>query len=158
MLLAAPYNFGIAPLPALASVLVHLERGNERLLRNLHLTELAHSLLALLLLLKKLALPRDVAAIALGEHVLAQRPDRFARAGAPADRRLDRNLEEVRWNELLELLAHGAAAALCARTMHDHGERIDGLAVDEDRHLDEVARLVALDVVVERGIASTDGL
>src|SRR5262249_10415476 len=51
-------------------VLVHLERGDEGLLWDLHLAELAHPLLALLLFFKKLALARDVAAIALGEHVL----------------------------------------------------------------------------------------
>src|SRR5262249_36147139 len=59
-------------------VLFHLQRGDEGLLRDLHLPELAHLLLALLLLLEQLALARDVAAIALGDHVLPQRADRFA--------------------------------------------------------------------------------
>src|SRR5262245_16109381 len=139
-----------------SSVFVHLERGDERLLRDLHLAELAHPLLALLLLFEKLALSRDVAAVTLSKHILAQRSDGLARDDAPADRCLDRNLEEVRRNELLQLLAHGAAAAVGARTMHDHGKRVDGLAVDQDRHLDEVTRLIALDMVVERGVAATD--
>src|SRR5262245_50101603 len=50
---------------------IHLERGDERLLRNLDLAELAHALLALLLLLEELALARHVAAVAFGGDVLA---------------------------------------------------------------------------------------
>jgi len=34
---------------------VHLQRGDERLLRNVHLAELAHALFAFLLLLQELA-------------------------------------------------------------------------------------------------------
>ena len=52
-----------------------------------------------------LRLLRDVAAVALGEHVLAQRADGLARDDAPADRRLDRDLEQVRRDQLLQLLA-----------------------------------------------------
>src|SRR5262249_32821140 len=53
------------------SALVPPEGGQERGLGNLHVPILAHLLLALLLLLEKLAFPGDVAAIALGRHVLA---------------------------------------------------------------------------------------
>src|SRR5439155_12143075 len=49
---------------------VHLQCGKERRLRDLHLAELAHALLALLLFFQELALARDVAAIALRRHVL----------------------------------------------------------------------------------------
>src|SRR4051794_5164791 len=91
-------------------ILVHLERGNESLLWNLDLAELAHLLLAFLLLVEKLALARDVAAIAFGGHVLAQSGKRFARDDLAADCRLDRDLEHVARDELLELLAHHPAA------------------------------------------------
>src|SRR5918911_2906661 len=57
------------------SIPAHLECGDEGLLRDLDFAELAHLLLARLLLLEQLALARDVAAVALGEHVLAQRAD-----------------------------------------------------------------------------------
>ena len=50
---------------------IHLQRRQEGRLRDLHLAELAHALLALLLLLQQLALARDVAAVALRGHVLA---------------------------------------------------------------------------------------
>jgi hypothetical protein len=42
---------------------IHLQRRNERLLRDIHLAELPHLLLAFLLLLQKLALSGDVAAV-----------------------------------------------------------------------------------------------
>src|SRR5580704_18298984 len=57
---------------------VHLEGGDEGRLRDLDVADLAHPLLALLLLLEKLLLAADVAAVALGQHVLAQRADRLA--------------------------------------------------------------------------------
>src|SRR5581483_4978676 len=88
------------------SVLLHLQGGDEGLLRDLHLAELAHLLLALLLLLEELALAGDVAAVALRQHVLPERADGLARDDAAADRSLDGDLEEVGRDQLLELLAH----------------------------------------------------
>src|SRR5208337_1881954 len=67
---------------------IHLERGDERFLRDVDLAELAHLLLAGLLLLEELALSGGVAAVALGGDVLAQRPDRLSRDDLAADRRL----------------------------------------------------------------------
>src|SRR5689334_15180824 len=75
---------------------IDLQRGDEGFLRDVDLAELPHLLLAFLLLLQKLPLTRDVAAIALCSDVLAQRADRFARYHLAADRRLDRDLEHVR--------------------------------------------------------------
>src|SRR6185437_4407305 len=43
---------------------IHLQRGDESLLRDVDLAELPHLLLALLLFLQKLALAGDVAAVA----------------------------------------------------------------------------------------------
>src|SRR5512139_2291194 len=70
----------------LAADLQHREEG---LLRDLDLAELLHALLAFFLLLEQLALARDVAAVALGEHVLAQRLDGRAGDHVRADRGLD---------------------------------------------------------------------
>src|SRR6185369_10825004 len=84
--------------------LAHPERRDERLLRDVDLAELAHLLLALLLLVEELALACRVAAVALGRHVLAERRDRLAGDDLSADRRLDRDLEKMLRNELLELL------------------------------------------------------
>src|ERR1051325_927005 len=84
---------------------VHLEGGNEGRLRDLHVAHLAHALLALLLLLEKLLLAADVAAVALGQHVLAQRADRLAGDDAPADRGLDGDLEQLARDQVLQALA-----------------------------------------------------
>src|SRR5207253_7636769 len=77
--------------------------GEERLLRDLDLADHLHALLAGLLLLQELALARDVAAVALGDDVLAQRLDRLARDDLPADRGLDRNVELLARDEPTEL-------------------------------------------------------
>src|SRR5262249_14315795 len=135
---------------------VHLQRGDEGFLRDLHLSELAHPLLSFLLLVEELALTGDVAAVAFRGDVFAQRTDRLARNHLAADRRLDRNLEEVARNEVLEFLAHRPAARLRALAIDDDGKRIDGIAIDEDRHLDEVALFVTLDVIIEARIAAAD--
>ena len=58
---------------------IDLERRNKSLLRDIDLAELAHALLALFLLLEKLALAGDVAAIALGGDVLAEGAHGLAR-------------------------------------------------------------------------------
>src|SRR5215470_7610394 len=90
---------------------IHLQRRNESLLRDVDLAVLAHLLLAFLLLLQKLALTRDVTAVALGRDVFAERAHGLARDHLAADGGLDRHLEHMRRNELFQLLRHGAAAA-----------------------------------------------
>src|ERR1017187_8014550 len=50
-----------------------LQHGKEGLLRDLDAPQLFHALLALFLLLEELLLARDVPAVTLREHVLAQR-------------------------------------------------------------------------------------
>src|SRR5215472_18795371 len=75
---------------------IHLQRGNEGFLRDVDLAELPHLLLTFLLFLQKLALARDVAAIAFRGDVLAQGAHGLARDHLAADRGLDRDLEHVR--------------------------------------------------------------
>ena len=82
-------------------LLLHFQRGDEGLLRNLDAAELAHLLLAFLLLLQELALAGHVAAVAFRGHVLAEGAHRFARDDLAADRRLNRHLEHVRRDQLL---------------------------------------------------------
>src|SRR5438045_5516449 len=89
--------------------LLNLKDRQERLLRDLDRSDLLHALLPLLLLLEEFALPRDVAAVTLGGHVLAQRPDRLARDHLGADRRLNHHLEQLPRDELLQLLGDLAA-------------------------------------------------
>ena len=66
-------------------VVAELQDGQERLLGHLDAPDLLHAPLALLLLLEQLALARDVAAVALGDDVLAEGLDRLAGDDVRAD-------------------------------------------------------------------------
>src|SRR6516162_1334923 len=101
------------------SAVAHPEGGDEGRLRDLDPAELAHPLFALLLLFEELALAGHVAAIAFCKHVLAQRLDRLAGDDPPTDRRLDRYLEQLARDQILQPFAQGAAAALGLVAMDD---------------------------------------
>src|SRR6478736_3072563 len=77
------------------SFLADLENSQECFLRNLDAADRLHPLLSRLLLFEELALARDVAAIAFGQNVLAQRLDALAGDDLSADRRLDRDVEHL---------------------------------------------------------------
>src|SRR5688572_26349134 len=93
-----------------ASLRIGLQHGQEGLLRDLHPANLLHPLLALLLLLEELLLAGGVAAVALGQHVLAHRLDRGARDDLGADRGLDGHVEHLPRDQLAHLLAQLATA------------------------------------------------
>ena len=95
------------------------ERGDERLLGDLDAADHLHPLLALLLLLQQLALAGDVAAVALGEHVLADRADGLAGDDPGADRGLDRHLELLARDQLLELAGQHHAVGVRRVLVHD---------------------------------------
>src|SRR5437867_3673502 len=86
------------------SLFARPEDGEEGLLRDLHAADALHALLARLLLLEELALPRDVAAVTLREHVLAQRPDGLTGDHLRAHGRLHRHVEQLSRDELAELV------------------------------------------------------
>src|SRR5215471_13975466 len=76
-----------------------LKDGEKRLLGNLDAPDGFHALLARLLFLEELLLSSHIAAVALGEHVLAQRLDCLAGDDLPADGGLDRHVEHLARNE-----------------------------------------------------------
>src|SRR5262249_28876282 len=96
---------------------------DEGLLRHVDAPDGLHPLLALLLLLQQLALARDVAAVALGQHVLAHRADVLAGDDTRADRGLDRDLELLARDQLLELGRHGQAVLAGVVGVDDLAER-----------------------------------
>src|SRR5690606_5764636 len=89
---------------------VQLEDGMKSALRDLHVAHRLESLLALFLLLEQLPLAAGVAAVALGEDVLAQRLDGRAGDDPAADRRLNGDLELLARNFLFHFDAEVAAA------------------------------------------------
>src|SRR5438067_1495737 len=96
-----PFAFCLLPFTLLFGP--HLEHSQERLLRNLHAADLLHPLFPFLLLFEQLSLSRDVSAVALRQHVLAHRFDRFTGDDAAADGRLNRDLEHLPRNQLPHL-------------------------------------------------------
>src|SRR6187200_3485316 len=101
---------------------------------------------------------RDVAAVALGEDVLAHRPDRLAADDMRADRGLDRHLEHLPRDELLELLDQRLAGSVRVRAMDDEAQRVDRLPAHEEVELDEIAVAVADVLVVEAGVPARSTL
>jgi hypothetical protein len=103
----------------LPSAIPHPQRGDEGGLGDVDLAELAHPLFAFFLLFEQLSFARHVAAVAFSEDVLAQRLDRLARDDAAADRRLDRDLEELARDQILQPLAQRPAAPVGLAAVHD---------------------------------------
>ncbi|PRD36405.1 UNVERIFIED_CONTAM: hypothetical protein NCL1_08904 [Trichonephila clavipes] len=141
-----------------ARLLVDLEHGQEGILRDFHAADLLHALLAFLLLLQQLLLARHVAAVALGEHVLAHGLDGLTRDDLRTDRGLDGDVEHLAGNQFLHFLDNGHAAVTGVVGVADHGQRIDALAVDEDVHARQAGSLEAAEGVVQRGVAARTGL
>src|SRR5690606_3455617 len=130
------------------------QRRDEGLLGHLDPADHLHPLLAILLLLQQLPLTGDVTAVAHGEHVLPQRTDVLPGDHARAVRGLDRHLELLPRDELLELPGHLLAVGVGLVPMHDRAERVHRLAVEQDVHLDQVGLLLAVRLVVEGRVAA----
>src|SRR5262249_25945674 len=139
--------------PTRRANLVKLQDRHERLLRDLHRTHPLHPPFAFLLLLQQFAFARHVAAVALGEHVLAHRRDRLAGDHLTADGRLYRHLVQLARDDRLQLLRKAAALRLRLGAMCDDGKRVHSLAGDEDVDLHQLALAKADHLVVHRGVA-----
>src|SRR4051812_43365204 len=137
---------------AMTGSVVELEGGDEDVARNLDASDRLHLLLALLLLLEQLALAGDVTAVALGEHILALRLHRLAGDDLPTDCGLDRHVEHLARDQLAQLLAHPASVLEGLVTMDNRAERVGAFTVEQQVNEDEVALMVALQLVVEAGI------
>ena len=92
-------------LSTLILVFIKLQNCHKGLGRNGNGTEGAHTLLAFLLLLQQLLLTGDVAAVALGQHVLADSLDGFAGDDLAADGSLDGDFKLGTGDVLLQLFA-----------------------------------------------------
>src|SRR5215813_63749 len=131
-----------------------LQRRQKRFLRNLHLAQLFHALLAFLLPAQQLALARDVTAIAFGHDVLTEGPYDLARNDAATNGGLDDDLEHLSWDEVFEAVAELAAPVIGFIPMDDGREGICGIAVNKYIELHQVSRTHSFGFVVERGIAT----
>ncbi len=122
-------------------------------MRNFDRPDPLHPLLAFLLLFQQLSFARDVAAVALCEHILPHRRNRFSGDDLTADRRLQRHHEHLPRDDRLELLDKFAALDLRFAAMCDQGQRIHGLSRDEHVELDQVALAEPDHLVIHGGVA-----
>src|ERR1700728_1063464 len=127
--------------------------GDERLLRHVDAADGLHPLFAFLLLLQQFALAGDVTAVALGQHVFADRANILARNNFGPDRGLYRHLELLAWDELFESGGHLVAVCRGPILVHDGAERVDGLTLQQDVDLDQCRLLLAGFLVIEAGVA-----
>ena len=85
--------------------LIKLQDRHKCLLWYLHIAHLSHSLLSFLLLFKELSLSGYISAVALGKDILSHGLDCLAGYYLAAYGRLDRDLEQMSRDLILELLA-----------------------------------------------------
>ena len=131
------------------------KHGQERFLGNVDRPHILHALLAFFLLFQQLAFPRDVAAVALGGHVLPHGFDGFTGNDLPTDGRLQRDFELMSIDLFLELAQDGPGAVFRAFAVANQAEGFDLFAVHQDLHLDaDITEIQAGD----RFLVCTDGL
>src|ERR1700687_655579 len=132
----------------------HFEDGQEGFLRDVDLADALHALFAFFLLFEEFALAGNVAAVALGQNVLADGRNRLAGDHSAADGRLDRHLEHLPRNELSQARHQFASAFKRHFAVNDQRQRIDRFARDQHIQFDEVGFAVARKVIVQRSVAA----
>ena len=110
-------------------VLIQFEDGEEGFLGHFDVTDLFHALLASFLFLKEFALTADVAAVALGEDILAHLLDGLAGNDLGADSCLNGDVELLTGQQLFEFLAHAASEIDSVVAVGEGRECIDLFAV-----------------------------
>src|SRR5690606_24718658 len=123
-----------------------------------HVAHLLHALLAGLLLFQQFALAAHVAAITLGQNVLAQCLDGAPGHDLTTKGGLNRDVEHLPRDELLHLLDQNPALIVSIVAVHDQRQRIDLVAIDQDVQTGQVGRLEALEAVIQRSVATADRL
>src|SRR5208337_1806933 len=112
-------------------------------LGNIDAAHALHALFAFFLLLQQLALAADVAAVALGDHILTNGRDILASDDARADGGLEGDLEHLAGNQFAHASAEGTPAREGGVAVTNEAERVHGLTGDQEIHLDQVRDPVA---------------
>ena len=104
--------------------------------------------------LEEFTFARDVAAVALGDHVLANGRDSFAGDHAIANRGLDRNFKHLARNQLAQARDEILAAFVGELTVADQRERVHGLPCHQHIQLYVVRFRISRQVIIERCVAA----
>ena len=110
-------------------VLVQLQHCHEGFGGDRNRTKGTHTLLAFLLLLQQLLLTGDIAAVALGQHVLTQSLDGLTGYDLSANGCLDRNLELSAGDILLQLFADLTGTGIGILRKEDEAQSIHDVAI-----------------------------
>jgi hypothetical protein len=106
------------------------------------------------LLLEQLLLARDVAAVTLGQHVLALGLDGVARDDLTAHRGLERHRELLARDQFFQLAGQRMALVLRGVAVHDHRQCVDRRFVDQNVHAQQRPGAILVEDVVERGVTA----
>ena len=147
-------TFYIIPTDISLFLITQLQYRHKRLLRNFHASDLAHPLLALLLLLKELLLSRNISTVALCQYVLPKRLDGLPGNNLTAYRRLNRNLKQMSRDLVLQLLAHLPPSLISGIRVDDKGQGVYLLVIDKDIQLYKRRSLIALQIIIKGSVAS----
>ena len=106
------------------SSLIHFQYCKESFTRNLNRTELAHSFLSFLLLLKQLLFSCDITTVTFGKNILPHCFYGFPRNNFSADCCLNRNFEHLAGNYIFQLFGDSAAPGIGFVPVDDDGEGV----------------------------------
>ena len=119
----------------------------------MHRAEVSHLLLALFLLFQQLFLSGNVAAVALGKHVLAHGLYRLPGDDPSADGGLYGHFKKLAGNVLLQLFTQPAGAGIRLILVGDKAQCVHSVAVQKKIHLHQFAAAIAGELIVQRSVA-----
>ena len=133
----------------LNSISFSIEQFEENVRVNWHSSKHPHHFLTSLLLLQQLSLPRDIATITLCSYILSHRFYIFSSKDFPAHFRLDCDLEQLGWQNVLQFSGIPFAKLNKSRLMHQEGKRIDWVSIQMKHYESNVCNFVPVLLVVQ---------
>ena len=122
-------------------------------MRHLDRSDLFHALFTFFLSVKQLAFTGNIAAIALGDHVLAQRFNCLTRNNVGPNGRLNGDVKHLARDDFAHFGHHGPAPVLGLRAVHNDGQGINLFTVEQNVDLHHIGGAVFLEFVVHGRIA-----
>ena len=131
------YNKKGGKMPPFLIIVVQLENCHECFLRHFNRAEVTHSLFALFLLFQQFLLTGNIAAVALGKHVLTQSLDGFTGDDLAADCRLNGDLKLGTGDIVLQLFADLTGTRVGIFRKEDETQSVHNVTVEQNIQLDQ---------------------